>query len=79
MYVSCTTILAVVVVFMSCPVAQCTSEYMECGSGVTMCGVLTLETGKGQGNYKHDGAAVHGLWYVKTMRERERERENAER
>lgn len=35
---------------------------MNCGSGVSLCGVLTLETGQGSGNYKHDTPVVHGLW-----------------
>ena len=36
--------------------------YMECGDGVKLCGVLTLETGKGDGNYQHKEPSVHGLW-----------------
>ena len=55
-------LLAVILLFGAGTGAHATSKYMECGSGVSMCGVLTLETGKGHGNYKHDGAAVHGLW-----------------
>ena len=38
------------------------SQKMVCGSGVNVCGVLTLESGFGTGYYKHDGPAVHGLW-----------------
>lgn len=34
---------------------------MDCGN-VAVCGVLTLETGLGPGNYHHNGPAVHGLW-----------------
>ena len=35
---------------------------MDCGSGVSLCGVLALEMGTGDGYYKHPSAAVHGLW-----------------
>lgn len=35
---------------------------MECGSSVSLCGVLTLQTGLGSGMYKHDEPCVHGLW-----------------
>lgn len=35
---------------------------MDCGAGVSMCGVLALESGLGQGYYKHDLPVVHGLW-----------------
>jgi len=35
---------------------------MICGSNVTICGVLTLETGLGTGVYHHGFASVHGLW-----------------
>jgi len=35
---------------------------MTCGSGVPLCGVITLESGLGDGFYKHKGASVHGLW-----------------
>jgi len=37
------------------------SVFMDCGTA-PLCGVLTLETGYGPGNYKHDKPAVHGLW-----------------
>jgi len=37
-------------------------DYMECGEGVQLCGVLTLETGEGTGYYHHDQPGVHGLW-----------------
>lgn len=35
---------------------------MDCGSGVKLCGLLTLETGYGSGNYEHPEPVVHGLW-----------------
>lgn len=35
---------------------------MACGAGVEVCGVLTLETGEGSGNYRHPEPVVHGLW-----------------
>eukprot|EP00408_Alexandrium_pacificum_P040849 CAMPEP_0171260660 /NCGR_PEP_ID=MMETSP0790-20130122/55570_1 /TAXON_ID=2925 /ORGANISM="Alexandrium catenella, Strain OF101" /LENGTH=68 /DNA_ID=CAMNT_0011728997 /DNA_START=66 /DNA_END=269 /DNA_ORIENTATION=+ len=41
------------------PVRQ---NYMDCGSGVALCGTLTLETGRGPGEYHHEYAHVHGLW-----------------
>ena len=34
--------------------------YMECN--VKMCGVLTLSTGLGRGEYQSDTAMIHGLW-----------------
>jgi hypothetical protein len=34
---------------------------MSCG-GAELCGVLALETGLGEGNYRHDTPSVHGLW-----------------
>jgi len=37
-------------------------NYMDCGSGVALCGILTLETGRGPGAYHHEYAHVHGLW-----------------
>ena len=38
------------------------STTMTCGSGVALCGVLTLETGLGSGTYSHPSPVVHGLW-----------------
>ena len=35
---------------------------MECGSGVSLCGVLTLCSGLGSGAYEHPAPSVHGLW-----------------
>lgn len=35
---------------------------MNCGTGVPLCGVLTLESGLGSGNYQHKEATTHGLW-----------------
>jgi hypothetical protein len=38
------------------------SATMQCGPGVPLCGVLTLETGEGPGLYAHPTPSVHGLW-----------------
>merc|ERR1711879_329458 len=35
---------------------------MNCGEGVALCGVLTLESGLGRGAYHHNKPTVHGLW-----------------
>ncbi|KAH8045241.1 hypothetical protein JL722_14306 [Aureococcus anophagefferens] len=35
---------------------------MDCGSGVDLCGVLTLCSGLGSGAYEHPAPSVHGLW-----------------
>lgn len=35
---------------------------MNCGRGVQLCGVLSLETGLGKGAYHHSEPVVHGLW-----------------
>jgi hypothetical protein len=35
---------------------------MDCGSGVSLCGVLCLETGYGPNEYASKEPAVHGLW-----------------
>jgi hypothetical protein len=35
---------------------------MNCGSGVPLCGVLTLQTGLGSGVYHSNASKVHGLW-----------------
>lgn len=35
---------------------------MDCGDGVPLCGVVTLETGLGPARYQHDAPVVHGLW-----------------
>jgi len=35
---------------------------MNCGTGVGLCGLLTLESGFGSGNYEHSEPVVHGLW-----------------
>ena len=34
---------------------------MNCGES-KLCGVLTLESGYGDGNYAHENVMVHGLW-----------------
>lgn len=38
------------------------SRLMKCGDSVPLCGVLTLETGLGTGNYRHNRPVAHGLW-----------------
>lgn len=38
------------------------AKKMDCGEGVHLCGVLTLETGEGTGYYQHPQPGVHGLW-----------------
>lgn len=35
---------------------------MSCGPGVPLCGVLTLQTGRGTGVYRSSEPKVHGLW-----------------
>lgn len=35
---------------------------MNCGPGVPLCGVLTLQMGLGEGVYSHPEPVVHGLW-----------------
>ena len=42
--------------------APAASTGMTCGAGVTLCGLLTLESGYGTGNYNHTSPVVHGLW-----------------
>ena len=34
---------------------------MDC-HGVESCGVLVVQTGRGQGHYRHASPSVHGLW-----------------
>lgn len=43
-------------------VLGCSANTMDCGSGVPLCGVLTVQSGYGEGNYKHAKPGVHGLW-----------------
>mmetsp|Transcript_48797 Transcript_48797/g.62620 ORF Transcript_48797/g.62620 Transcript_48797/m.62620 type:complete len:192 (-) Transcript_48797:544-1119(-) len=50
------------IVLSSLSSAVLASNPMDCGAGVGLCGVLTLESGDGSGNYDHDEPAVHGLW-----------------
>jgi len=50
--------LLVAVAVAAAPIAN---GFMDCGS-TPLCGVITLETGFGSGNYKHDQPSVHGLW-----------------
>ena len=38
------------------------SAPMLCGSGVPLCGTLTLQSGLGSGCYHSANPAVHGLW-----------------
>jgi hypothetical protein len=40
---------------------SCTGRKMDC-HGAEACGVVVLETGKGQGDYQHSTPSVHGLW-----------------
>jgi len=35
---------------------------MKCGSSVSVCGLLVIETGLGSGVYDHPYPTVHGLW-----------------
>jgi len=35
---------------------------MSCGDGVSVCGVLALQTGLGPDKYAHASPVVHGLW-----------------
>lgn len=37
-------------------------KFMRCDAEVPLCGVLTLETGHGDGVYGRGAPAVHGLW-----------------
>eukprot|EP00747_Dinoflagellata_sp_TGD_P164574 gnl/TRDRNA2_/TRDRNA2_184681_c0_seq1.p1 gnl/TRDRNA2_/TRDRNA2_184681_c0~~gnl/TRDRNA2_/TRDRNA2_184681_c0_seq1.p1 ORF type:complete len:302 (-),score=35.45 gnl/TRDRNA2_/TRDRNA2_184681_c0_seq1:21-926(-) len=37
-------------------------SFMDCGHGVALCGVLSLESGFGKGAYSHSEPVVHGLW-----------------
>lgn len=50
-----------IAVLMHGPIPTCAKK-MDCGDGVPLCGVLTLESGLGKGFYHHKKAAVHGLW-----------------
>lgn len=35
---------------------------MDCGHGVSLCGVLVLQSGFGHNQYRHGEPHVHGLW-----------------
>lgn len=35
---------------------------MDCGDGVSLCGVLVLQSGLGRNHYRHSQPHVHGLW-----------------
>jgi hypothetical protein len=35
--------------------------FIDCG-GLSLCGIITLETGDGSGYYKHEDPSLHGLW-----------------
>lgn len=35
---------------------------MDCGTGVSLCGVLVLESGYGADHYEHSTPVLHGLW-----------------
>ena len=41
---------------------QMDSSFLNCGDDVDVCGVLTLESGLGRGNYHHRKPCVHGIW-----------------
>jgi len=45
-----------------CSTISSHGRQMDCGADVEVCGVLTLETGEGKGNYQHPQPVVHGLW-----------------
>lgn len=45
-----------------CSAIRSHGNKMICGEGVPLCGVLTLQTGKGSGAYRHSKPEVHGLW-----------------
>mmetsp|Transcript_114 Transcript_114/g.399 ORF Transcript_114/g.399 Transcript_114/m.399 type:complete len:211 (-) Transcript_114:229-861(-) len=50
------------------PAAPLCSDYrthgnlMDCGPGVSLCGILALRTGRGSGFYRSEHAMIHGLW-----------------
>merc|ERR1719162_1867160 len=46
----------------TCSAVRGHGRRMECGAGVPLCGILTLETGRGVGAYHHNEPVVHGLW-----------------
>lgn len=46
----------------SVPTLQPSTLKMVCGPNVGLCGVLTLESGYGPGNYNSPIPEVHGLW-----------------
>lgn len=48
--------------FLAASPTRVACRYMECGPGVPLCGVLTLESGFGPGVYRHEEPVVHGLW-----------------
>ena len=51
-----------VAVLLSSPLnATRSATTMDCGS-TSVCGILTLETGKGPGVYGHPTPSVHGIW-----------------
>lgn len=39
-----------------------TGPRMHCGDGVSLCGVLVLQSGFGHAHYRHRQPHVHGLW-----------------
>jgi len=54
-------ISVVIAVLMQGPIpSHC--EHMDCGTGVPLCGTLTLQSGFGSGVYHSKRAGVHGLW-----------------
>jgi hypothetical protein len=38
------------------------ADYLDCGSDVSLCAVLVLESGLGSDEYSHSAPVVHGLW-----------------
>lgn len=54
-------VFGVIAVLMHGPILSHCAQ-MDCGAGVSLCGVLTLESGLGKGVYHSKRAGVHGLW-----------------
>jgi len=54
--------MALRVALLSFLAASVNCAKMDCGSGVPLCGTLTLQTGLGSGVYNSKTVQVHGLW-----------------
>lgn len=52
--------LLVAIFLVFAPLASC--KAMSCGTGVPLCGTLTLQSGLGNGVYQSEAPLVHGLW-----------------